>query len=166
MHTLQIRAILFLISMLPVLSSHSLATATEWQDVAANLMSPACPGRTLLNCTSGHAEQWRELIRQKLSQGETPEQIMAYFVDMRGEEILAAPSTRGFAITAWLFPILVIINGAGIIVLLTRRWTKHRYSRQENVQTLSTHPSVPFDESSSLNPYRDRLQKDLENFTT
>ena len=46
------------------------ATALEWQDIAANLMSPACPGRTLINCTSGHAEQWRELIRQKLTQGE------------------------------------------------------------------------------------------------
>jgi cytochrome c-type biogenesis protein CcmH len=89
---------------------------------------------------------------------------MAYFVDMRGEEILAAPPTRGFAITAWLFPILVIINGVGIIVLLTRRWTNHR-SRKENVQTLSMNPSVSCDESS-LNLYRDRLQKDLENFTT
>ncbi|MDH3603255.1 MAG: hypothetical protein OEU26_26880, partial [Candidatus Tectomicrobia bacterium] len=41
------------------------ATALVWQDVAGQLMSPACPGRTLINCTSGQSEQWRELIRQK-----------------------------------------------------------------------------------------------------
>ena len=40
------------------------AWGQTWQDVAGDLMSPACPGRTLLNCTSGQAEQWRELIRQ------------------------------------------------------------------------------------------------------
>ena len=47
------------------------AWSQPWQDVAGDLMSPACPGRTLLNCTSSQAEQWRELIRQKLAQGES-----------------------------------------------------------------------------------------------
>ena len=35
------------------------AWSQSWQDVAGDLMSPACPGRTLLNCTSSQAEQWR-----------------------------------------------------------------------------------------------------------
>ena len=65
-----------------------------WQDVAGDLMSSACPGRTLLNCTSSQAEQWRELIRQKLLQGESKEQILQYFVDIGGEGILAAPPKR------------------------------------------------------------------------
>ena len=72
----------------------------SWQDVAGELMSPACPGRTLLNCTSSQAEQWRELIRQKLVQGESKEQILRYFVDIGGEGILAAPPKKGFALTA------------------------------------------------------------------
>jgi cytochrome c-type biogenesis protein CcmH len=153
-----------LISLTLAVSWSTPATAVEWQDIAANLMSPACPGRTLLNCTSGHAEQWRELIRQKLAQGETQAQIMAYFVDMRGEEVLAAPPKRGFALTAWLFPILVIINGTGVIVLLTRRWTRKR-SEIENARNLGMHPSIASHESSSPDPYRDRLHKELEDFT-
>jgi cytochrome c-type biogenesis protein CcmH len=145
------------------LSLSTLAVAVEWQDIAANLMSPACPGRTLLNCTSGHAEQWRELIRQKLAQGETQAQIMAYFVDMRGEEILAAPPKRGFALTAWLFPLLIIINGTGVIILLTRRWTQKR-SGIENTQDLGPFP-MSAHESASPEPYRDRLRKELEDYT-
>jgi cytochrome c-type biogenesis protein CcmH len=150
-------------SLFLVLSLIAPATTVEWQDVAANLMSPACPGRTLLNCTSGHAEQWRELIRQKLAQGETQAQIMAYFVDMRGEEILAAPPKRGFALTAWLFPVLIIINGTGVIVLLTRRWTRQR-SVIENTQNLGMTPSMSSHEFASPDPYRDRLHKELEDF--
>src|SRR5437667_2426839 len=102
------------------------AWSQPWQDVAGDLMSPACPGRTLLNCTSSQAEQWRELIRQKLAQGESKEQILRYFVDVGGEGILAAPPKQGFALTAWLLPLFVMVNGAGLIVILTRRWAQRR----------------------------------------
>src|SRR5438552_15234654 len=98
----------------------------SWQDVAGDLMSPACPGRTLLNCTSSQAEQWRELIRQKLAQGESKEQILRYFVDIGGEGILAAPPKQGFALTAWLLPLFVMVNGAGLIVVLTGMWARRR----------------------------------------
>jgi cytochrome c-type biogenesis protein CcmH len=164
MHTLRCKYLSPLMSMLLISSVNTLATAVEWQDVAANLMSPACPGRTLLNCTSGHAEQWRELIRQKIAQGETKEQITAYFVEMRGEEILAAPPKRGFALTAWLFPVLLIINGVGVIFVLTRRWTIQR-SAPENGWNLSMSTTTPSREYPSLGPYRDRLQKELKDFS-
>ena len=110
MYTFRFKYLFPLMSLLLISRVSTFAAAVAWQDIAAHLMSPACPGRTLLNCTSGHAEQWRELIRQKIAQGETKEQILAYFVEMRGEEILAAPPKRVFALTAWLFPALVIIN--------------------------------------------------------
>jgi cytochrome c-type biogenesis protein CcmH len=144
-------------------SLSTLATAVEWQDVAAHLMSPACPGRTLLNCTSGHAEQWRELIRQKIAQGETKERIINYFVEMRGEEILAAPPKRGFALTAWLFPVLIILNGAGVIVLLTRKWVRERLFETRSISGIAYNAAPQ--ENVSPDPYRDRLQRELEDFT-
>src|ERR671924_417080 len=111
------------------------AWSQSWQDVAGELMSPACPGRTLLNCTSSQAEQWRELIRQKLVQGESKEQILRYFVDIGGEGILAAPPKKGFALTAWLLPLFVMVNGAGLIVILTRRWAQRR--PQDNIRGMT-----------------------------
>lgn len=137
---------------LPCLSS----AAVVWQDIAAELMSPACPGRTLINCTSGQAEQWRELIKQKLEQGETKGQILQYFVTMRGEEILAAPPKRGFALTAWLFPLFIILNGAGLIIVLAMRWARRSRTEQSTSATPSETPS---------DYYHDRLQKELKDFT-
>ena len=151
-----------LVSLLITLCISGPGEAIDWQDVAADLMSPACPGRTLLNCTSGQAEQWREIIRQKLAQGQTKEQILQYFIEMRGEEILAAPPKRGFALTAWLFPLLVIVNGVGLILVLTRRWVRKLPSQTGGLATLdATSPH----ESTSADPYRDRLQSELKDFT-
>jgi cytochrome c-type biogenesis protein CcmH len=132
----------------------------SWQDVAGELMSPACPGRTLLNCTSSQAEQWRELIRQKLAQGDSKEQIVQYFVDIGGEGILAAPPKRGFALTAWLLPLFVLVNGAGLIVVLTRRWAQRRPPAALHSMTDHNATAPPWHSLSE--PYLDRLHRELK----
>src|SRR5499426_789369 len=138
------------------------AWSQSWQDIAGDLMSPACPGRTLLNCTSGQAEQWRELIRQKLAQGESKAQILRYFVEIGGEGILAAPPKQGFALTAWLLPLFVMLNGAGLIVVLTRRWALNR--PQANIHDM-TDPNATAPSSHALSdPYLDRLHRELKEF--
>jgi cytochrome c-type biogenesis protein CcmH len=162
MQPLWFTGISILLSLLITLCMRVPGEALDWQDVAADLMSPACPGRTLLNCVSGQAEQWREIIRQKLAQGETKEQILQYFVAMRGEEILAAPPKRGFALTVWLFPLLVIVNGAGLIIVLTRRWVRKRAAE---VGSRSNADMASPPESTAAAPYRDRLQRELKDFT-
>lgn len=134
--------------------------ALIWQDVASELMSPACPGRTLINCTSGQSEQLRQLIRQKVAQGESKSSIMRYFVDMHGEEILAAPPKKGFALAAWLLPLFVILNGAGLIVVLTFRWSRNRERIQRVASVSSDH--APTSVATETDPYRQRLQRELD----
>ncbi len=136
------------------------ANALQWQDVAGELMSPACPGRTLINCTSGQSEQLRELIRQKVAQGESKSSIMQYFVDMHGEEILAAPPKKGFALAAWLLPLFVVLNGAGLIMVLTIRWSRNR-ARAENITPMSSDETTPSADAET-DPYRQRLRRELE----
>lgn len=164
MYRMSSAVVCILLNALLLLSLYGTAWALQWQDIAGELMSPACPGRTLVNCTSGHAEQWRELIRQKIDQGETKTQIIQYFIDMRGEEILAAPPAHGFALTAWLFPIFVIVNGAGLILALTYRWTRKRTqagaTTDIDAESLATTQSAP-----SSDPYHMRLQRELKDFS-
>ena len=146
--------LLTLLSLLPA------ASALQWQDVAGELMSPACPGRTLINCTSGQSEQLRELIRQKVDQGESKAAIMKYFVDMHGEEILAAPPKKGFALAAWLLPLFVLLNGAGLITVLTVRWTRNRARQElEAAPPMDDHGAAV---ATETDPYRQRLQRELD----
>lgn len=153
------------ITWLLLLSLYSPSTALIWQDVATDLMSPACPGRTLINCTSGQSEQWREVIRQKIAKGETKEQIIQYFVDMRGKEILAAPPKQGFALTAWLLPLFVMLNGAGLIVALTYRWARKRPAADGRTPASSDiQPDTLPPASFPPDVYRERLRSELEEF--
>ena len=145
-----------------ILSLSTPAWSQSWQDVAGDLMSPACPGRTLLNCTSSQAEQWRELIRQKLAQGESKAQILRYFVDIGGEGILAAPPKQGFALTAWLLPLFVMVNGAGLIVILTRRWAQRRPPAE--IHSMTDHNVATPSSHARSDPYLDRLHRELKEF--
>ena len=152
---------MYLLVSVMVLGLSALAWGQQWQDVAGDLMSPACPGRTLLNCTSSQAEQWRELIRQKLARGESKEQILQYFVDISGEAILAAPPKKGFALTAWLLPLFVVVNGAVLIIALTRRWTQRRATEAHSMRSHGP-TAAPVLPSSDL--YLHRLHRELEEF--
>lgn len=146
-----------------ILGLSALAWGQQWQDVAGDLMSPACPGRTLLNCTSSQAEQWRELIRQKLAKGESKGQILQYFVDISGEAVLAAPPKKGFALTAWLLPLFVVVNGAFLIIVLTRRWARRRVA-DTDTHSLSSHETVVPPMLSSSDSYLHRLHRELKEF--
>ena len=160
MHMVLLQRVCLLVSVV-VLGISALAWGQQWQDVAGELMSPACPGRTLLNCTSSQAEQWRELIRQKLAKGESKEQILQYFVDISGEAILAAPPKKGFALTAWLLPLFVVINGAILILALTRRWAQRRAADTYSIMSHeAAAPPVP----PSSDPYLQRLHRELKEF--
>lgn len=136
------------------------ATSLIWQDIAGELMSPACPGRTLINCTSGQSEQWRQLIQQQLANGKSKDDVLKYFVEMRGEEILASPPKKGFALMAWLLPLFVVVNGVGLIIAFTFRWVrKHR--ALDTVQETSSE-GITSPRTSSSDVHRQRLIRELE----
>src|SRR5262245_14091438 len=160
MHMVLLQRVCLLVSVV-VLGINALAWGQQWQDVAGELMSPACPGRTLLNCTSSQDEQWRELIRQKLTNGESKEQILQYFVDISGEAILAAPPKKGFALTAWLLPLFVVINGAVLIIALTRRWAQRRTA---DARSMMSPEAAPPSALPSSDPYLQRLHRELKEF--
>lgn len=86
--------------------------------IAEQLMCPVCEGRTVADSPATLAAQMRGLIREKLLAGETPDQIVAYFVDRYGESILASPPRRGLNWGLWVAPFLFL--GAGSIFLAGR----------------------------------------------
>ncbi|MGB4781799.1 cytochrome c-type biogenesis protein [Candidatus Methylomirabilis sp.] len=114
---------LLLAIVLGVWPSAILAGSIEDQTLllAAELRCPVCQNLSVADSPSEMATQMREVILEKLKNGETPEQIRGYFVSRYGEWILLAPTRKGFNWIAWLLPLGVILVGAGIIVLRIRR---------------------------------------------
>lgn len=78
--------------------------------VAKELYCPVCENITLDVCPTQACAQWRDLIRLKLSQGWSADEIRNYFADQYGDRVLASPPMRGFN---WVFYVLL-----GVLLLL------------------------------------------------
>jgi cytochrome c-type biogenesis protein CcmH len=63
----------------------------------------------------------RELIRTKLDQGESRQQILAYFAERYGEWVLLAPPRSGFTALVWIAPYLGLAAAIAFVVWTVRR---------------------------------------------
>ncbi len=92
--------------------------------IAAQLRCVVCQNLSVADSPSEMANQMRGIIRERLRGGDTPEQVVAYFVDKYGEWILLSPRPRGFNLLVWTLPFGGIAAGLVAILLLTRRWSR------------------------------------------
>lgn len=92
--------------------------------VAKELYCPVCENTPLDVCATQACAQWRDLIRLKLSQGETESQIKQYFVDNYGARVLNEPPREGLNWLAYLVPPVIILVGAAFLVRALRMMKK------------------------------------------
>lgn len=100
------------------------ALEAQVQSLAAQLRCPVCQNLSVADSPSEMARQMRDLIRDRLRQGERPEAVKAYFVGRYGEWILLVPPPRGFSLLAWVAPFLGLGGGLAGSFLLLRRWVR------------------------------------------
>lgn len=124
----------FLILFLLVFSLLSVGTAAaqgngpesisddEVNAIAKQLFCPVCENTPLDVCETQACKQWRELIRLKLSEGATEEEIKQYFVDNYGARVLDEPPLKGFNVLAYVVPPVIILIGIVILVRAFRQW--------------------------------------------
>lgn len=116
---------LVVLSLVVALQVGAVSLEEQVQQVAAELRCPVCQGLSVADSPSGMANQMRDLIRERLNAGESPEAIKAYFVERYGEWILLAPKREGFNLLVWVLPFLGLGGGAVMLVVILRRWKKH-----------------------------------------
>ncbi len=97
-------------------------TDDEVNAVASQLYCPVCENIPLDVCGTQACAQWRDLIREKLSEGWTTEEIKDYFVEQYGDRVLATPPPRGLNWLVYVLPPLLILGGAVILVQAFRTW--------------------------------------------
>jgi cytochrome c-type biogenesis protein CcmH len=94
--------------------------------IAEGLYCPVCAGVPLNVCETQACEQWRNLILEKLQQGESEAQIRQYFIDQYGDRVLGAPPPQGFNLGAYALPLLILLAGAAILFITMRGWLRTR----------------------------------------
>ena len=97
-------------------------------DVASQLQCPICNGESVADSPSGLASEMRALIRQKLAQGESEQQVIQYFEARYGDTILEAPPMSGFTTLIWLPPVLMLVVGGYLVFVMGKEWSVSRAS--------------------------------------
>jgi cytochrome c-type biogenesis protein CcmH len=96
----------------------------EVNRIAHQLYCPVCENTPLDVCPTEACRQWRDLIRQQLTQGWSEDRIKQYFVEQYGARVLAEPPRTGLNWLVYVLPPLIILAGAFLLLRTMRTWTK------------------------------------------
>jgi cytochrome c-type biogenesis protein CcmH len=92
-------------------------------DIEDEVMCVEC--RTALNISqSPVANQERAFIRAKIADGLDKRQIKAALVEAYGPDVLGEPEAKGFDLSAWLVPGVLVALAAVGVALMARRWRR------------------------------------------
>jgi cytochrome c-type biogenesis protein CcmH len=87
-------------------------TDDEVNQVAKDVYCPVCESTPLDVCPTQACADWRELIRVKLADGQSREEILDYFARQYGDGVLSNPPRRGVSlIVLWIVPIVGVALG-------------------------------------------------------
>jgi cytochrome c-type biogenesis protein CcmH len=96
----------------------------EVNAIAKRMYCPVCENIPLDVCATQACEQWREMIREKLAEGWTEDEIFDYFVTLYGDRVLSEPPRTGLNWLIYVLPPLFMLIGVYIIVRGFRNWNK------------------------------------------
>ena len=91
--------------------------------VATQLRCPVCQGLSIQDSPSELSQQMKQIVRDQLRAGKSPEQVKAYFVSKYGEWILLEPPAHGMNLAVYLAPFILLLGGGALIVVMVRKWT-------------------------------------------
>ena len=123
----------------------------EVNEIAKEIYCPVCESTPLDVCPTQACADWREVIRQQLSEGRSEEEIRTYFVEQYGDRVLAAPPRRGFNWLIYVGPLLGILVALllfGRFLLTLRR-------------PLPTTPTQPAATPPPQDDYMSQLEQEL-----
>ena len=92
--------------------------------IASELRCVVCQNLSVADSPSEMARQMRDLIRERLTAGDRPAEVKAYFVQRYGDWVLLAPPARGLNLLLWLAPFAAVAVGLAVVATLASRWRR------------------------------------------
>ncbi len=92
------------------------------QNIGKQLKCPVCQGELVADSTSSTAQNIRATIRQQIQAGQSDQQIIQYFSDRYGTQIVWSPPWWGFSLLAWFVPAALLLGGLVLIFFTLRDW--------------------------------------------
>ncbi len=126
------------------------------QSISRQTMSPFCPGRTLSDCPSEYAGQWRHDIQRMVDQGKSAAEIQAELERRAGGDLSGSPN-RGIG---WGLPVGLSLSALLILVGLLRYLrSKKEEDKAEAAREEAAAERTSADERAALDK---RLERELD----
>lgn len=105
----------------PAFAQGSPPTDDQVNRIAKQLYCPVCESTPLDVCPTEACRQWRDLIREMLTDGKSEAEIKQYFVEHYGPQVLNEPPNR---LLTYTVPILSFLLGAFLLLRGFQWWIK------------------------------------------
>ncbi|HXC61407.1 MAG TPA: cytochrome c-type biogenesis protein [Nitrospiria bacterium] len=145
-------AVLFMIAAPAVAAAGTVDEQTidiRTREIAKTLRCTVCQSESVFESQAPLAQQMRGVIRERVAQGQSDEEIRAYFLSRYGDYILMEPRRTGMNWLIWAGPFLLLFIGGLFLYRTLARWA---------AQTASAPPEdlPPLDDIS-----RQRIDREL-----
>lgn len=154
-----VMSLLLVLPLLLLFSGVAFAQNILVDDVATELVCQCGCGSVLNACVHQECASRTAMlasISQQISASKSKEEIIQGFVRQYGEQVLSAPTKKGFNLTAWITPFVALAAGALLLYSLLRLWV----SRGKEPVVVASTPKA----QANNDKYRQRLEQELEEF--
>ena len=98
----------------------------EAQAIDRMLMCPVCPAESIDQAQVPLAKQMRQRVREMLAAGASRQEVLDYFADRYGTNVLASPPKSGASLLAWILPVVGLAAALAAVLLVLRAMTGSR----------------------------------------
>jgi cytochrome c-type biogenesis protein CcmH len=136
-------------------------TDDQVNEIAKDINCPVCESTPLDVCPTQACADWRELIRVKLGEGQSREEILDYFARQYGDGVITNPPRSGLnLIILWLVPALGLLLG---LLLFARLLGRLRTAGPESTGlSVPDSPAVLPQTDPSLAGYVSRVEEEID----
>jgi cytochrome c-type biogenesis protein CcmH len=130
-------------------------TDDDVNKIARLVYCPVCESTPLDVCQTQACADWRQIIREKLENGESEQQIFDYFSNLYGPRVLAEPPRQGFSLLIWLVPLIMVPLGILFFSYYMRNLRSSAEGGEPVVSTAVPQPNISDD-------YLSKIEKELQ----
>ena len=118
------------------------------RDISAGLRCLVCRNESIDESNAELARDLRLLVRERLLEGDSNDEVVAYIVDRYGEYVLLRPTLTGSNLLLWLAGAAMALLGLGVAVAYLRRQSRRRGEAEADAasQALSAAEQARLDE--------------------
>jgi len=131
----------------PALNDDLLQQKTK--EISQTLRCAVCQSESVWESNATLAIQMRDIVRERLIEGQTADEIRAYFVSRYGDYIVFKPRFRGLNLLLWGGPFILLIIGGFLLFRTLRTWSSRPATAKPEVM-------APIDEKQ-----RQRIEREL-----